>query len=85
MDLGLLYHKQEKYQDAIDEFNYALKLKPDNYYAWYYMGNSLYDSNRSEEADLAYNSALYYNSTYAPALNKIGEIFYENQRKNKKY
>jgi len=77
MDLGQLYYQQENYQDSIDEFNYALKLRPDNYYAWYYLGNSLYDSHRSEEADLAYNSALYYNSTYAHALNKIGEIFLE--------
>ena len=41
--LGLAYHKIKKYDDAIENYKKAIKLKPDIAVTYFYLGNIFYD------------------------------------------
>jgi len=54
---GIAFGKQGKYDDAIECFNEAIRLKPDFAYAWYNKGLALEELGRRSEAEAAYQRA----------------------------
>jgi tetratricopeptide (TPR) repeat protein len=64
---GLILNKLGRYEEAINCFDFALDINPENYYAWANKGDVLYDQGRYEEAIKCYDSATAINPTYAHA------------------
>ena len=74
---GLIYVKEEKYQDAINEFNKALNLDPENIDIYYNLGLMYHDMNDYEAALKNFNQCLNFNQDDAFYLykTKIFEIY----------
>ncbi len=52
------YYQIQRYDGAIEFLNVANKLKPDDYAVIVHLGNAYFDSNKYDEADKWYSSAL---------------------------
>mmetsp|Transcript_31033 Transcript_31033/g.36211 ORF Transcript_31033/g.36211 Transcript_31033/m.36211 type:complete len:615 (+) Transcript_31033:108-1952(+) len=65
--LGVLYNVTREYDDAIDCFELATKMRPSDYQLWNKLGATLANNKRSEEAHHAYHKALSIKPKYARA------------------
>lgn len=57
-NLGNVYHKNQRYQEAIDEHKRAIGIDPDFALAYYALGDAYYVLNRYEEAAEEYKQAI---------------------------
>lgn len=70
--LGVLFYGNEEYTKAIDCFNAALTVRPDDPLLWNRLGATLANSDRSEEAIDAYYKALQLRPSFVRARYNLG-------------
>jgi tetratricopeptide (TPR) repeat protein len=58
--LGIAYTQTEKIDLAILYLKKAVRLNPEDYYSYYYLGLDYFDKGQYKEAELAFNSAVKY-------------------------
>ncbi len=71
---GNLLFFQGKYNEAIDEYNKALEINPNDSHTWLYNGRALDNLGRYDEALAAYNKALEINPNFLLAWTNKGNV-----------
>lgn len=69
---GLIYLKKGQWQDALDQLDDAIKVRPQNPYGWNLRGIALRELGRFKEARQAYEQALAIDPNYAKAHFNMG-------------
>jgi len=64
ISVGFSFAEKNEYNKAIKSYDKALKLNPDDFYAWYYKGNAFYKLNQYNEAIKCFNKASELNPDY---------------------
>jgi tetratricopeptide (TPR) repeat protein len=70
--MGIALKEQGKLEEAIEAYNKAIVLKPDNADAYYNMGATLKEQGKLEEAIEAYNKAIAIKPDYVEAYSNMG-------------
>ncbi|MBI3610024.1 MAG: tetratricopeptide repeat protein [Nitrospirae bacterium] len=75
-NLGLTYYEQpQRLEDAVQEYQIALKIKPDYVQAQYNLGLAFFRQGRWEDAAQAYGTALKLKPDFADAHNDLGAAY----------
>ena len=78
--LGYAYNKHGRYDEAIQAYLTALRLKPDYVDAYNNLGIAYYNQGRLDEAIQAYLTSLRQKPEYAEAYNNLGIAYYDHGR-----
>ncbi len=62
---GLALYNLRKYNEAMESYDRAIKIDPNNAYAWYNKGNALYALGKYNEAMESYDRAIKIDPNYA--------------------
>lgn len=73
LNLGILYEKQDKTEDGIENYHLAIRCNPQNAVAYKNLGNAYYRKNDLPKAITAYENAVLFNYRHKPQLNAIIE------------
>ena len=73
--MGIVYRKQNQYQDALDSYQHAVRLKPDYADAYNAMGNVYDDQNQYQDALDSYQHVLRLKPDCADAYNAMGIVY----------
>jgi tetratricopeptide (TPR) repeat protein len=79
-NLGAAYGKQNRLDEAVNEYISALKLKPDFAEAHYNLGNAYVDQNRLDEAVNEFIAALKLEPDFAEAHYNLGNAYGKQDR-----
>jgi tetratricopeptide (TPR) repeat protein len=79
-NLGNAYAKQNRFDEAVNEYLTALKLKPDYAEGHYNLGNAYTKQNRFDEAVNEYLSALKLGPDDSEAYNNLGTAYLKQNR-----
>ena len=74
-NLGLALHRQEKYEEALQNFLQAVELVPDDAEYWDLVGNAHLELKQLDEAQKALEKAIEIDPTYPPATYDLGVVF----------
>jgi tetratricopeptide (TPR) repeat protein len=77
---GAALNKLKQYAEAIEAFDQAIRLNPNDAEAYYNKGNALRELERYEEAIVAYDHAIRLNLNYASACYNKGNALRELER-----
>ncbi|HMV46669.1 MAG TPA: tetratricopeptide repeat protein, partial [Blastocatellia bacterium] len=69
---GLKFHKENRPQQALEQFNKAIDLFPAYFQALTERGNLLMQHNKLAESEIDFEQALQLHAKYAPALRGLG-------------
>ncbi|MFD2570085.1 tetratricopeptide repeat protein [Spirosoma soli] len=72
IELGNIYHEQNKYAEAISVYKQAVEINPKSEIAWYGLGSSFYWLNDYEQAISAYKKATQIKSDFESAWHNMG-------------
>ena len=72
---GVCNKANNQFNDAIDDFNHAVSIKPDYAEAYYNLGVTLREIGNPNAAIIVYQKALSINHHYVNAHNNLGQIF----------
>lgn len=59
-----MFFHLEKYNQALNAYERAIEIKPENSYFWYWRGRSLEKLQQEQEAEKSYRQALKINPNY---------------------
>jgi tetratricopeptide (TPR) repeat protein len=76
INLGSVYLERDLYFEGIQEFNKALRNKPDSYLAYFYLGNAYNDLKDYKKAIQHFEKSIELNSDYAKAYNDLGYSYW---------
>ena len=79
-DAAMLYLELRRYNEAIEHFRTALRLKPDSAVAHYNLGTALTFARQLEEAAREYETALRIDPLYPKAHNNLGNVWLAEQK-----
>jgi tetratricopeptide (TPR) repeat protein len=77
-----LYYNGD-YEGSLNALNEAIKLNPNDYTSWYYMGLVLSKLNKKDEALNAFNEAITINPKYAKAFLAKGNLYDKSEEYKK--
>jgi len=80
---GNAYAKSNKHEKAIEDYNKAIELNPDDATAYNNRGNTYAKSNKHEKAIEDYNKAIELNPDYATAYNNRGAAYAKSNKHEK--
>ena len=83
--LGYAYLNQGKYQEAIVSFKEAIRINPDDAYAYHFLGQAYSDQGQYQEAIVFYKEAIRINPGFAGAYNNLGVAYFEQGHYQKAY
>lgn len=75
VNLGLMYDEQQNYAKAIEIFEHATRLEPNNPDSWSHLGNSYYSQNNFTKATELYRKALALDRNSPQALYSMAVAF----------
>lgn len=78
--LGDLYFDEEEYGLAIENYTKSLSLNPNDAYIYSKYATSLWQKDMTEEAIVAYKTAIDKDETYAPAYNNLGVVYLDGKK-----
>jgi len=76
--LALLKSSLGRNDEAIDAYKHAIKLAPNEIFAWNNLGNLCLKINRNDEAMIAFQKAVEHNPEDAVAWNGLGDVYYRS-------
>ena len=79
-NLGNVFKKLEKFDEAQNSYRQAILLKQNYTAAYYNLGNLLKELRRFDEAEKNYNQAIKFRPNYAEAFNNLGNLLKELHR-----
>ncbi len=79
-NLGLIYKKAKKFEDAIKEFKEAIRVKSDFSEAHFSLALIYDESNKFEEAILEYQEAIKHKQDFANAHYNLGGIYWMQKK-----
>ncbi len=79
--LGLAYHYQGKYSEALESYHEALRINPEDAEVWYNLGLAYFNQGKHSEALESYREALRINPELVEAWYNLG-LAYFNQGKH---
>jgi tetratricopeptide (TPR) repeat protein len=74
LDRGYLFSNQERYNEAVADFELATKLAPEQPTAFFYLGTALEHLGRYDEAQKAFQRATELDPTLLPGFKELGDI-----------
>ena len=78
--LGSTLLQQGRREDAVNVFDKAVQLKPDDADLWRNLGDALTEANRSDDAILSFQHALKLNPRHWDAAQKCGKLLHRSGR-----
>jgi superkiller protein 3 len=76
LDIGVTLLEHGEWKKAIEYFQRAIRLEPNNADAYYNLGNAFADAKRNEDAAAAYRKALELSPAFAEAHDNLGTLLF---------
>jgi tetratricopeptide (TPR) repeat protein len=74
---GMEDFRKGEYKEAIEDFQHAVDMRQNYVEAYFYMGQAFEKIRRLEQADKAYERAIYFDPRYLPAREALGLLEFD--------
>jgi tetratricopeptide (TPR) repeat protein len=74
---GMEDFRKGEYKEAIEDFQHAVQMRQNYVEAYFYMGQAFEKIRRPEQADKAYEKAIFFDPRYLPAREALGQLEYD--------